>query len=186
MWVARLDEARAAARATTMTRHHPKSNSSFSLDIETPDPLIELDDMVTVEPPDHAPGRSTMPLPSLLPTRVQSLCHPSRRGRYRPPHNLDRHKTESCSKLIELRILARPPVVVTHGPDVRPLVEEHHKSTIGLATAGNLGQRPMTSSPQPPALVSVEWRFAGSPVLQARGPPQRGAASRRWHRTRSG
>lgn len=28
-------------------------NSSFSLDIETPDPLIESDDMVIVEPPCH-------------------------------------------------------------------------------------------------------------------------------------
>jgi ribosomal protein S27E len=30
-----------------------KQNSSFSLDIETPDPLIEPDDMVIVEPPCH-------------------------------------------------------------------------------------------------------------------------------------
>lgn len=30
-----------------------KANSSFSLDIETPDPLVELDDMVIVEPPCH-------------------------------------------------------------------------------------------------------------------------------------
>lgn len=30
-----------------------KANSSFSLDIETPDPLVELDDMILIEPPCH-------------------------------------------------------------------------------------------------------------------------------------